>query len=160
MDQISGVRRMLDRLEKRALSTRELLLDMTVNQADQDFDDVALTKGELETVESAIVSLSSELLGEEPPQELWESIHSYAMNNYDRKKEWAYNEAEYFRWFLMGIQKTRIYLYYLEGFVEASSNELQGQINLPDRVQNLGGSISTYSIRIYQLWRFQMNVFP
>jgi hypothetical protein len=115
---------MLDRLEARAADNHKALRDMAAGRTPEDMEARSLTKGEAETVEALIMELSSKLLGSDPPPSMWESIHTYAQRNYDRKKDWADNEAEYFRWYLMGIQKTRIFLDYLEGFMEGSAEQL------------------------------------
>lgn len=115
---------MLNRLKERAHAYRSTLMAYSHDRNGvSSFEDVALTKGEVETVEASILTLSNELLGSDPPENLWLPLGTYAQRNYAPQKEWADNEAEYFRWFLMGIEKTYIFLDYLEGFQEAGQSE-------------------------------------
>lgn len=112
---------MLDRLESRARESYEALRSMARGETPPG-DIELLTKGEAESVEAAIGDLAERLLGEVPPESLWDSIHAYAQRNYTHKDEYAENEAEYFRWYLMGIRRTHVFLDYLEGFSEASDD--------------------------------------
>src|SRR5215210_164894 len=114
--ELAGIRKMLDRLELRAKEYRQVYRDLAIGKSVHHDESIALTKGEVQAVEGAILAVSAKLLGGPPPESLWEPLHQFAQNNYDRKSDYADNEAEYFRWFLMGIQRTRMYLEFLEGF--------------------------------------------
>src|SRR6266700_4290436 len=110
MREIAGVRKMLDRLESRSTAHWEVLKQWALGHEPHRVETTAVTDGETETLENAIIGLSGKLLGAEPPNTMWESIDTYAKRNYDRKEGWAANEAEYISWFLMGIQKTRMFI--------------------------------------------------
>ena len=122
---ISAVRKMLDRLEERARGARQAFEDKVAGKTAENWEALMLTKGEAEVLETTIEGLAKEMLGSTPPKSMWESIHAYAKKNYDHKNDYAENEAEYFRWYLMGIHRTRMFLEYLEGFNEADEKTRQ-----------------------------------
>jgi hypothetical protein len=76
---------------------------------------VAVTHGEVETTEALIRNFAIRVTGSEPADLLWEPLHSYCSKNEMKKEGWAAQNAEYFRWALMWVQKTRTYLAYLGG---------------------------------------------
>jgi hypothetical protein len=138
---------MLGRLKERASAYRKSLVALSLDhESVQSFEEVALTKGEVQTVVAAISELSRKTLGGDPPEHLWQPMDVYAKQNYDSKKEWADNEAEYFRWFLMGIEKTQIFLDYLEGFQDSDLAQITPRpaISSPGLQEVLGNLQSVF----------------
>lgn len=117
---IAGLRQMLDRLQDRAEAYRAFLKQMVFGVTPLHSESIALSTGEVESVEHLISELSTKLPGGPPAQALWEPSHPYCHRNEDKNHDgWAEQNVEYFRWFLMWIEKTRGFLDFLEGFASA-----------------------------------------
>ena len=80
-----------------------------------DIETTAITTGEVETIEALILRFAIRVSGTEPDENVWERMSPYCQKNEEKKDGWAAGNAEYFRWALLWIQKTRSYLDYLGG---------------------------------------------
>lgn len=120
IQELLGLSKTLDKLEQRVVAYRKLLLDMSLERhSEGDIERIAITRGEMETIEALILRLARRMTGVDPDAAEWEPMHSYCSRNEEKKKEWADQNYEYFRWALMWIQKTRIYVEYLSGLQSA-----------------------------------------
>jgi hypothetical protein len=131
LEELNGAKRTLDRLEHRATKYREYLKAMWLDlpRDNSSMESVALTTGEVETVEGIITMLARRITGEDPSLELWEQAHPYCSRNEAKYPgAWAEQNVEYFKWFLIWIQKTRTYLDYLTGCVDAVGAERQSDV--------------------------------
>jgi len=84
-----------------------------------DIEEVAITDGEVETVESLVLQLSENLTGRAPKESEWEPMRPYCSRKEEKKTGFAEQNIEFFRWALMWIQKTRTYLEFLDGLQPA-----------------------------------------
>ncbi|MBU6385842.1 MAG: TIR domain-containing protein [Planctomycetes bacterium] len=117
LPQISGTRFLIDRLEKKAQTYRRALQRIEI--PDKPFEQVAITKAEVNTLENLILQLSREIAGiSEPQQEIWERSHPYCSRNEQASSEPG--DIEYFRWFLIWLQQCRAFLDFLEGYTSAT----------------------------------------
>lgn len=137
VEQIAGVRKLLDGLEERANAYRSVLVQMSRGQAPEP-NDPSITVHESETapIEQLIDELTREITGVgSAAANMWEHAHHFCARHERKIKEtpknqsllWALQNAEYFRWFLTWINRTRTYLDYLQARagVQDRSGELQ-----------------------------------
>lgn len=125
-----GLAKALDRLEERVVAYRKLLLDMSLGyKTEGDIELIAISNGEVETIEAMIRRYSRRVTGDEPLEEEWELMGQYCSNNEEKKKEWADQNYEYFRWALLWIQKSRTYIEYLSGLQSAVGDSTDKPIN-------------------------------
>lgn len=121
--ELLGVNKALDRLERRIETYRAFLLEMSRDRHPSgDIEKIAITDGEVETVEALIIRLSKRSTGARPVKREWEAMHPYCSRN-ERKDlgKWSDQNYEYFRWSLLWIQKTRAYVEYLSGLQNAEA---------------------------------------
>lgn len=121
VQELVGVRKALDLLEARVKAYRKLLLELSLDHHPEgDIETIAISVGEVETIESLIRRLARRVTGAEPQQDEWEPMGPYCSRNEDKGKGgWADQNYEYFRWALLWIQKTRAYVEYLGGIQSA-----------------------------------------
>jgi hypothetical protein len=127
----AGLTRALDHFQERVVAYRKLLSSLSRREQDDqrpDIELVAITEGEVETLEALIVAFAQRVTGAAPDPKVWGPLHPYCSRNKESKEGWAEQEHEYFRWALLWIQKTRTYIAYLAGGPSAAS-----QVQRPDR---------------------------
>jgi hypothetical protein len=129
-----GLAKALDRLEDRVVAYRKLLLNMSLGyKTEGDIERIAITNGEVETIEAMIRRYSRRVTGDEPLEEEWELMGQYCSKNEAKKEEWADQNYEYFRWALLWIQKSRTYIEYLSGLQSAVGDIVGSSITSTDR---------------------------
>lgn len=133
VQELIGVSKAIDGLERRIKAYRKLLLDMSVGRSPEgDMDTTAITTGEVETIEALIHRLARRLTGAEPDQAEWEPMHSYCSRNEQKgQRGWAEQNYEYFHWGLIWIQKTRTYVEYLGALQVAEGEPRAAEPRLP-----------------------------
>ncbi|MFL6843919.1 MAG: hypothetical protein ACJ8ER_03450 [Allosphingosinicella sp.] len=120
--EIAGIRASLDHLQARVTRYREHLFEMTMGRTPSTTqDEVAVAKGEVETVEALIRALARRVIGGDPPSEQWEPMQPYCSRNEAKQGDWADQNYDYFQWALHWIQKSRVFLEYLRGVAAAGS---------------------------------------
>ncbi len=137
---------MVERLEKRTEECHRGWLAVSEDSTPENLDSIRLKEGEVEPVEAAILELSKTLLGDSPPASMWDSISDYAKRNYMDKGDWVESELDYFRWFLIGIQRTQMFLDYLEGFAEVEHSSNQAPVGNMVAPENGGTKIRSVFI--------------
>src|SRR5215831_13292463 len=122
LQEIAGIRQMLDRLEQRTIAFREVLLNMSLgNSAGEGAEKKAIKNAEVEPIENVIVDLANRLTGGDPQPGMWERSHPYCSRNEAKgKSSWGAQNYEYFQWFLYWIEMSRTYLEFLAGYQSAS----------------------------------------
>jgi hypothetical protein len=95
-------------------------------KAEDDIERIAVTDGEVDTIESLIDRVARRITGEAPVPSQWESMRAYCSSHEAKKDGWADQNFEYFRWALMWIQKSRSYLEYLAGMQLAVGEDQSG----------------------------------
>lgn len=118
VQQYEGITKSLDRFEGRIKKYRAVLYNILMNRSEaegSDPDTVPITDGEVETTEALVRDFAIRVNGSEPSISLWEPLHPYCSKNEQRQDGWAEQNHEYFRWALLWVQKTRMYLEYLSG---------------------------------------------
>lgn len=111
-----GISRALDRLERRIVQYRKVLNDMLMDRPmPENSESLAITTGEVETIEALVLKFANDVAGRLPERPEWEPLHPYCKRNEDKKEGWAKQNYEYFRWALLWIQKTRTYIEFLDG---------------------------------------------
>jgi nucleoside phosphorylase len=137
VEQIAGVRNLLDGLEERAKAYQAVLVQMSRGQAPEPDDpSIAVHESEVAPIEQLVDDLTREITGAgAAPTNIWEHAHHFCTRHERKIKEtpenqsllWALQKAEYFRWFLTWINRTRTYLDYLQARagVQDRSGELQ-----------------------------------
>jgi hypothetical protein len=165
VQELLGVNRALDRLEMRTKAYRKYLQDRILgSNPEGDIEQLAIAKGEVETIESLIRRISRRLLGAEPDQAEWEPMHEYCSRNETKENDWAKQNNEYFRWALLWIQKTRTYVEYLSGLQHASgeprvadtkSSEVEVKHDLPryDVALSFAGEDRVHARKLAELLR-------
>jgi TIR domain len=135
IQELVGLGKALDRFEERVKSYRKLLFETYVNHPRSgDVEQMAINRGEIDTIEGLIRRLAVRITGAEPLEVEWEPLHPYCSRNEDKKNGWALQNYEYFRWALMWLQKTRIYLDYLSGCQAAAGETRSSQVSQSDGV--------------------------
>lgn len=149
VEQIAGVRKLLDGLEERANVNRSVLVQMSRGQAPEPNDpSIAVHESEVAPIEQLIDELTQEITGAtSAPANMWEHAHHFCTRHERKIKEtpqnqsllWALQNAEYFRWFLTWINRTRTYLEYLQtrADVQGKTSETQAS-ELSELVDDLG----------------------
>lgn len=113
--QISGIKKALDRLESRIKTYREYLAELSRGQDPvRDIEEVAITDGEVETIELLVLQLSEGLTGKAPKESEWEPMWSYCSRKEEKKEGFVQQNLEFFRWALVWIETTRTYLDFLD----------------------------------------------
>lgn len=148
-ERIAGVRKLLDGLEERAKSYQAFLVQMSRGQAPELNDpSIAVHESEVAPTEQLIDELTREITGaSNAPANMWEHAHHFCARHERKIKEtpenqsllWALQKAEYFRWFLTWINRTRTYLEYLQSRagVQGKTSETKAS-ELPELVDDLG----------------------
>jgi len=137
VERIAGVRKLLDGLEERANAYQAVLVQMSRGQAPEPNDpSITVHEGEAAPLEQLVDELTREITGAgAAPANMWEHVHHFCTRHERKIKETPENQsllsalqnAEYFRWFLTWINRTRTYLDYLQARVDVQdrSGELQ-----------------------------------
>lgn len=145
IQELLGLTKALDRLEARIKSYRAILLDKSLGRSvEATNEDDAISTGEVETVEALIRRFARRVTEDEPAESEWEPLHPYCSRNEEKKKNWADQNYEYFRWALLWIQKTRTYLEYLSG-LQAAEGEPRGGGMGPS---STGGETPKYDVTL------------
>lgn len=117
---VSGIQKALDRLETRIKAYRKYLFELSGGHNPvSDFEEVAITNGEVETIDALVLQLSETLTGRSPKVSEWEPMRLYCSRNETKQDGYAEQTIEYLRWALFWIEKTRTYLTFLSGFHSA-----------------------------------------
>jgi hypothetical protein len=102
VQELIGLIKALDRLEARIKAYRVILQDMALGRSVKATnEDVAISKGEVETVEALIRRFARRVTGVDPDASVWEPLHPYCSRNEVKKEDWAEQNYEYFRWALL-----------------------------------------------------------
>lgn len=137
VERIARVRKLLDRLEERTNAYRAVLVQVAHGQAPEPNDpSIVVHESEVAPIEQLVDDLTQEITGAgAAPANMWEHAHHFCARHERKIKEtpenqsllWALQKAEYFRWFLTWINRTRTYLAYLQARadVQDRSGELQ-----------------------------------
>ncbi len=124
VQELAGLTKALDRLDARIKAYRAILLDMSLGHSVKATnEDAAISAGEVETVEALVRRFARRVTGADPAEAEWEPLHPYCSRNEDKNRgSWADQNYEYFRWALLWLQKTRMYLEYVSG-IQAAEGE-------------------------------------
>src|SRR5258708_6007697 len=77
----------LDRLEQRITEIRTFLNDKCFGRSTEgDYDRLAITKGEVETIEALILRLARRITGADPHDAEWEPMNYYCSRNEEKGK--------------------------------------------------------------------------
>lgn len=116
VQELAGLTKALDRLESRIKAYRVILLDESLGRSVRATnEDDAISTGEVETIEALVRRFARRVTGNDPAESEWESLHPFCSRNEDKRGSWAQQNYEYFRWAILWIKKTRMYLEYLSG---------------------------------------------
>lgn len=122
---ISGVSAALDALERRIKAHREVIQAHLVGSPNAGARDTQISEGEVETLEALVLRLARQITGEDPSGEEWERLHPWCSSHEAKKGEYLAQEAEYYRWCSLWVQKTRSYIEYLSGCQSAAGSPRQ-----------------------------------
>jgi len=123
----------LDRLEDRIRAYRHFLSQMSRGEHPaEDIEDVAVTSGEVETIEALVRRSAENLLGRAPDDDEWAPMRPFCSENEDRKSSWAEQNYEFFRWALIWVQKTRTFLTFLSAMQPVGGEVADPAKQVPD----------------------------
>ena len=127
--ELRGVSQALDRFEHRVRSHRKDLKKYVVyGTSTPNLEESQITEGEVETIEAIVRGLACRVTGQEPLAEAWEPLHPYCSRNVEKTGSGHFAQNyEFFRWALLWIKKTRMYLEFLEGCQSATVERLPPQ---------------------------------
>jgi hypothetical protein len=140
VQELLGLSKALDQLEQRISTYRAYLLQMALeNHPAGDIEQIAITTGEVDTVEALVLGLARRISGAEPEPAVWEPMNPYCSRNAEKgQRNWASSNYEHFRWALLWIQKTRTYLEYLGG-LQAAAGDPRDAARPPSEVASAEG---------------------
>lgn len=148
VQELIGLGKALDRLETRVKAYRALLREMSFDRpVNGDIEDIAISTGEVETVEALVRRFARRVTGSEPDQSEWEPLRPYCSRNEEKGKDgWASQNYEYFRWALLWLQKTRTYLEYLSGLQAAEGEPHESEAQVPN--MGVAGEAPKYDVAL------------
>ena len=125
--EVIGTKAALDEIETRMAAYRQALLSrMGGKTSIYTADVVPVSCGEIDLVEALISGLATRVFGTAPEEGVWTSLKLYCDRNHvEVSDNLTQHDAEYCRWALLWVQKSRLYLTTIAAaasVVDSSSN--------------------------------------